>query len=198
MTLLDFPGKVAATVFTAGCGFRCRFCHNPEFVLPERLAEMKNDFIPEAPFFRFLETRKGLLDGVVVCGGEPTMHPDLPDFIRKIKGMGFSVKLDTNGNRPEVVRGLVEEGLVDYFAVDFKQTPEKYGKLCGDKPAPEKILETVRIVVESGVDHEFRTTVAKGEHSAEDVRNIASLLKGARRYCLQNFRPAVTLDPEFR
>ena len=177
---------------------RCRFCHNPEFVLPERLAEMKDDFIPTFAFFKFLDARKGFLDGIVVCGGEPTIHNDLPEFLREIKSRGFLVKLDTNGNRPDMVRKVIEEGLVDYFAIDVKQSVSKYAPLCGTGASFEKTTESARLVIESGIDHEFRTTVAKGEHTAADIREIARALAGARRYFLQNYRPGNVLDQDFR
>ncbi len=159
---------------------------------------MKNDFIPTEIFFRFLETRKGFLDGIVVCGGEPTVHNDLPDFLRAIKSRGFLVKLDTNGSRPEMVRNVIESGLVDYFAIDVKQSAPKYERLCGPGASFEKTIESARLVIESGVDHEFRTTVAKGEHVAEDVEEIARAISGARRHFLQNYRPDGVLDPTFR
>lgn len=177
---------------------RCRFCHNPEFVLPERLAELKNDFIPTGVFLRFVESRKGFLDGIVVCGGEPTIHNDLPEFLREIKDRGFLVKLDTNGSRPDMVRRVIAEGLVDYFAVDVKQSASKYEGLCGSGASFEKTMESAKIIIESGVDHEFRTTVAKGEHTADDIAKIALSLKGARRYFLQNYRPGHVLDESFR
>ncbi len=177
---------------------RCRFCHNPEFVLPERLSEMKNDFIPEFAFFKFLDSRKGFLDGIVVCGGEPTVHNDLPEFLREIKNRGFLVKLDTNGNRPDIVRRVIAEGLADYFAVDVKHSPAKYETLCGTGASFEKTVESARLIIESGIDHEFRTTVARGEHTSEDIEEIARALSGVRRHFLQNYRPGNVLDETFR
>lgn len=177
---------------------RCRFCHNPEFVLPERLSELKGSFIPTEIFFRFLETRKGFLDGIVVCGGEPTIHNDLPDFLREIKNRGFLVKLDTNGNRPEMVRQAINEGLVDYFAVDVKHSSSKYEALCGPGASFDKTMESARLIIESGIDHEFRTTVVKGEHTDSDIEEIARSLTGARRHFLQNYRPGNVLDETFR
>lgn len=159
---------------------------------------MKNDFIPQGVFLRFLDSRKGFLDGIVVCGGEPTIHNDLPEFLREIKKRGFLVKLDTNGNRPEMVRRVIEEGLVDYFAIDVKQSASKYETLCGAGASFEKTAESARLVIESGIDHEFRTTVAKGEHTAADIEEIARTLAGARRYFLQNYRPGNVLDADFR
>lgn len=128
---------------------RCRFCHNPEFVLSERLTEMKNDFIPTLAFLKFLDTRKGFLDGIVVCGGEPTIHNDLPEFLREIKNRGFLVKLDTNGSRPEMVRQVIAEGLVDYFAVDVKQSASKYEGLCGSGASFDKTLESAKLIIKS-------------------------------------------------
>ncbi|MDQ1344368.1 MAG: pyruvate formate lyase activating enzyme [Patescibacteria group bacterium] len=176
---------------------RCRFCHNPEFVLPERVAEWKDDAIPVGVFLRFLDSRKGFLDGVVVCGGEPTLHGDLPELLKEIKARGFLVKLDTNGSRPEMVRAVIESGLVDYFAMDVKHSSAKYERLCGPGASFEKTIESARIVIESGVDHEFRTTVAKGEHEFSDIEEIARALMGARRYFLQNYRPGGVLDRAF-
>ena len=123
-TLLDYPGKLATIIFTPGCNLRCRFCHNPEFVLPEELEKIRHDFIGEEVFFRFLQTRVGFLDGVVICGGEPTIHKDLPEFCQKIKNLGFLVKLDTNGSNPEMLELLLEQKLVDYIAMDIKHSPE--------------------------------------------------------------------------
>lgn len=177
---------------------RCRFCHNPEFVLPERLSEMKNDFIPQEIFYRFLDSRKMFLDGIVVCGGEPTIHNDLPEFLREIKSRGFLVKLDTNGNRPEVVRHVIDEGLVDYFAIDVKHSSGKYEGLAGPGASFEKTIESARIVIESGIDHEFRTTVARNEHELADIAEIARAIAGAKRYFLQNYRPGNVLDSQFR
>lgn len=197
LTLLDWPGRPACIVFTAGCGLRCKFCHNPEFVLPEKLAETEKDLISEEAFFRFLETRRGLLEGVVVCGGEPSLQPDLPEFCRKIKALGFPVKLDTNGQRPDVVKSLLDEKLVDYVAMDFKHAPGKYDELTGVPGAGKRALETARLVIATGVDHEFRTTAAAGIHTEQDVTELAGALRGAKRFFLQNFRTGVTLDPAF-
>ncbi len=161
---------------------------------------ISDSFIPLEPFFRFLDTRKGKLDGVSICGGEPTMHRDLPDFVRKIKEHGFLVKLDTNGHNPEMVASLAKEGLVDYFAVDVKQTADRYATLCGERADASKVAETARIVMASGADYEFRTTVSKGEHSEADVEAIARSISGARRYFLQNFRhpgQGHMIDPHF-
>ena len=176
-TLLDYPGKLATIVFTPGCNFRCGFCHNPEFVLPERVEKLRSDFISEEVFFRFLKTRVGFLDGVVICGGEPTIHADLPEFCRKIKDLGFLVKLDTNGNRPEVVSHLYEAKLIDFMAMDIKHTPEKYHALAGGTSDPENIRKSIGLIMNSGVSYEFRTTVSKGIHDISDMKGIGAFIR---------------------
>ena len=191
LTLLDFPGKTAATVFTCGCNLRCPFCHNASLVIGEPEIEgVENDgpTVPESELFELLEKRKGLLDGVAITGGEPLLQPDVAGFIRRIKAMGFMVKLDTNGFLPERLEALLREGLVDYVAVDFKHIPEKYGEavgIPGIDPAP--LLETVNILKESGVDHEFRTTIVKGIHEPDDVIGIAKIIGPGEKYYLQMY-----------
>lgn len=197
LTLLDWPGKTACIVFTAGCNLRCRFCHNPEFVVPERIEATRGDRIPAAAILSFLETRRGLLEGVVICGGEPTLQSDLADFCRRVKAMGFLVKLDTNGQRPEVVQSLLTEKLLDFIAMDFKQSPGKYDALTGIPGSGARALQTTKIILASGIDHEFRTTIARGEHTPEDITEICSHIIGAHRYALQNFRPGTTLDTQY-
>ena len=184
LTLLDFPGHTACTVFTGRCNFRCPFCQNASLVLhPETLA-----VIPEEDVFAFLEKRKGLLDGVAVTGGEPTLQPDLVDFLRRVKGMGFETKLDTNGARPDVLRALLSEGLVDYAAMDVKSSPAGYGRCAG---VSDKVLASVResaaLLEGSGVIHEFRTTAVKGLHTPEDFRAIGEWLAGTERYFIQSY-----------
>lgn len=132
-TLLDYPGKIATIVFTPGCNLRCGFCHNPEFVLIEEIEKIRHDFISEEIFFRFLSTRIGFLDGVVICGGEPTIHTDLPEFCRRIKDLGFLVKLDTNGSNPEMLEKLLNQELVDYIAMDIKHTFDKYSEITENR-----------------------------------------------------------------
>lgn len=184
MTLLDFPGKVACTVFTGGCNFRCPFCHNALLVtkLPE-----KPDYT-EDEILSFLEKRVGLLDGVAITGGEPLLNPDIGDFIRKIRDMGFAVKLDTNGSFPERLKAIVGEGLVDYVAMDIKNRREKYAETIGLKNLDlSKIEESVEFLKSGAVDYEFRTTVVKQFHTVEDIRAAAEWISGAKRYFLQNF-----------
>lgn len=183
MTLLDYPGRVACTVFTGGCNFRCPFCHNATLVEDPRAA----GGIDEAEILAFLAGRRGLLDGVCVTGGEPLLH-DLASFLKKVKEMGFAVKLDTNGTFPAKLRALVAAGLVDYVAVDVKNAPEKYAATAG-VPAFDlaPVRETVAYLLTSPVDFEFRTTVVAEFHEEADVAAIAAWIAGAPRYFLQNF-----------
>ena len=198
LTLLDYPGKVACIIFTTGCNFRCGYCHNAEFVLPEKIKERMNDMIPEEKIFNFLDKRKGKLDGVVVSGGEPTIHPDLVDFIRKIKAKGFLVKLDSNGTNPQVLERLLKEKLVDYIAMDVKASKEKYDEVTGVKNNFAAIKHSRDILKSSEIDYEFRTTVIKGFHDEEEMRKIAQFCRGAKQYTIQNFRPQKVLDKEFK
>jgi len=197
LTLLDFPGHVSCIVFTPGCNFRCGYCHNAEFVLPEEIKKIEHDFIPAEKFFNFLETRKGKLEGVVISGGEPTIHPDLPEFIRKIKELGFLVKLDTNGTNPEMLEKLIQGKLVDYIAMDMKAPPAKYAEFTSVKVDIQKLEKSRDLIIASQIDYEFRTTCIKGWHTEKDVSEIAQWCTGARKYTLQNFRSQKTLDPSW-
>jgi pyruvate formate lyase activating enzyme len=197
LTLLDYPEKTAAIVFVAGCNFRCGFCHNPQFVDPENINEIKDFLIPEDKFFNFLETRKGLLDGVVVSGGEPTVFPDLPQFIKKIKDLDFLVKLDTNGTNPEMIKKLIAEKLIDFIAMDVKMSPENYENIVGVKVDGSKIKESIALILSAKIPHEFRTTVLQKFHNKIEIEKIVKLIKGADKFALQNFRNEKTLDPKF-
>ncbi len=184
LTLLDFPGKTACTVFLGGCNFRCPFCHNFDLA-----ARPSAPLMSEEEFLSFLEQRKGLLDGVAVTGGEPLMRRDLPDFLRKIKALGYAVKLDTNGSFPDRLRALVEEGLVDYVAMDVKNAPARYGETVGfQKLGLGPIEKSVAYLLSGAVDYEFRTTVVSELHRGEDMAAIAEWLCGAKRYFLQQFK----------
>ena len=168
MTLLDYPGKIACTVFLGGCNFRCPFCHNSELFMgkPEKLME-------DEEFFAFLKTRKGLLDGVYVSGGEPTLHKNLPEFLAKIKELGFLVKLDTNGSRPEVVKELVEKQLVDYIAMDVKNSPTMYAQTVGlESMDLAPIEESLRFLLGGSVDYELRTTLVSQLHDAASIQDM--------------------------
>ena len=185
LTLLDFPGRTACTLFTGGCNLRCPFCHNVPLVLDPG----GETPFSEAEIFAFLEKRKGILDGVAVTGGEPLLQKDLPDFLRKVKAAGFLTKVDTNGFFPEVLRGLLTEKLVDYVAMDVKNSPDKYAETCGVPGldiAPAK--ESVRLLLESGIDFEFRTTVIAEYHTVADIEKIAAWISGAPHYYLQAFK----------
>lgn len=184
LTLLDFPGKIACTVFTGGCNFRCPFCHNASLVIPSKLGAA----MPTEDFFDFLKKRQGILGGVCVSGGEPTLMFDLEEFISRIKSMGFLVKLDTNGSRPAVLKALVEKGLVDYVAMDIKNSPDMYPKtvgVAGFDVAP--ILESAEYLMSGAVEFEFRTTLVEGHHTEREMQLIGEWLRGAPRYYLQNF-----------
>lgn len=193
LTLVDFPGKVAAIIFTKGCLFRCPYCHNPDLVLPERGVEL-----PIAEVKDFLESRKDFLDGICVSGGEPTLHKDLPEFISYIKELGYAVKLDTNGVTPQMVRELIDKKLVDYFAMDLKSTWQKYQTIANLAPGKERFIEnckeTFKIIQESSVPHEWRTTVLPGIHQEEDFIEMASWLIPGEQYFIQDINYAVTLD----
>jgi len=193
-SMIDYPGKTSAILFTQGCPFRCPFCHNPELINIEQ-----GMFAPvtENEIFDFLSTRQGKLDAIVISGGEPTLQYDLLDFIGRIKQMGFLVKLDTNGSRPEVVIDAVNRRLVNYFAMDIKSPIEKYKTHTNSAIAEEKIRESISLIMNSGVDYEFRTTVVKEQLSPDDILQIGRLIKGARLYILQKFIPDKTLDPLF-
>ena len=197
MSLLDFPGVIATIVFTPGCNFRCGYCHNPEFVLPERIAEIRPSFIKEEVFFNFLEKRKGVLDGVVVTGGEPTLMPDLLPFLAKLKEHGFKVKLDTNGNRASVLRAAMDAGLVDYVAMDVKTSMDEYPNLVGNLASAENLRESMKMLMAGSVPYEFRSTLIKETHTPEVIADMVALMTGAQRVALQTFRPGNTLCSKF-
>ncbi|MBQ5987589.1 MAG: anaerobic ribonucleoside-triphosphate reductase activating protein [Clostridia bacterium] len=183
MTLLDFPGRVACTVFLGGCDMRCPFCHNAELI--DGSAEAIMD---ETELLAFLEKRKGLLDGVAFTGGEPTLRKDLPDLFRRIKAMGYPIKLDTNGLHPDRLKALLDEGLVDYVAMDIKNCPEKYAVTAGLETVDlDKIQQSIDLLKNGTVDYEFRTTVVDELHKAEDFEKIGAWIAGARAYYLQAF-----------
>lgn len=184
-TLLDFPGKVACTVFTGSCDFRCPFCHNKSLVLDP----LSVPLIPETKILSQLEKRRGILDGVCITGGEPTLQPDLGSFLQKIRRLGFAVKLDTNGYHPAVLKHLVQEGLLDYVAMDIKQCQTKYHRVSQNPPFElEQILDSVSFLMEGNVSYEFRTTVVRELHTKEDFIAIGNWIKGASSYYLQPYQ----------
>lgn len=181
MTLLDFPGRIACTVFTLGCGFRCPFCHNASLVThPE-------EGLTEEELFSFLEKRRGVLDGVCVTGGEPLSQPDLPAFLRRIRALGYAIKLDTNGAHPAALRAVVGEGLVDYVAMDIKNSPQKYAATVGLPEMPRGVTESAAYLLSGAVPYEFRTTVVEELHEPGDFLAIGEWIRGAERYFLQRF-----------
>ena len=192
-TLLDYPGHVAATIFTGGCNFRCPFCHNGMLVLhPE-----EQPVIPESEVLAYLEKRRGVLEGVCITGGEPVLHKDLAEFIGRLKDMGYLVKLDTNGSRPQVLGQLLKTGLLDYVAMDIKASWGNYTRAAGVKDldlAPLK--ESVRLLKDCGISYEFRTTVVRGIHTPEEFEEIGRMLEGSPAYYLQGFRESENMIGE--
>ena len=222
ITLIDYPGKVAATIFTRGCSFRCGFCHNPELVIPEKFSGILFD---EGELLSFLESRVGKLEAVCITGGEPTIQPDINEFIRKVKRMGFLVKLDTNGSRPERLKEAIDSGNIDYIAMDIKTTLEKYpsvvnppsclsfppirqaqGRLRRESSAlVANIQKSISLIMNSGteghersrmINYEFRTTVCHPLHEIEDFGEMGKLIQGAKRYYIQNFVESKQIDEE--
>ena len=191
-TLIDYPGKIACVAYTIGCNFRCPYCHNPELV--DETVQMR---ITEKEFFDFLGERTHILEGVVITGGEPTMHEDLPAVMEKIKALGYLVKLDTNGTNPVMLHQVVEAGIVDYVAMDIKSPLRKYSATVARPVDIEAIQSSIDFLLSSPVEYEFRTTVIKGMQLPEDIEEIGKEIKGARRYFLQKFIPTKILNPQF-
>lgn len=183
LSLIDYPDKISATIFIWGCSFRCSFCHNPELVKKE----LQPEGISEEEFISFLKKRKGLLEAVTITGGEPLLYPDIVGLIKKIKKLGFLVKIDTNGSNPELLKRVIDLKLSDYIAMDIKAPLEKYEKVTCVKVDPEKIKQSIKLIMDSGLTHEFRTTLLPSLHTKDDVVAMAKLIKGARKYCLQGF-----------
>ena len=184
LTLLDYPGKVACTVFLSGCNLRCPYCHNPGLVLPDQI---NAPGMPEADVVSFLEQRKGRLDGVCITGGEPTLQPELPEFLEKLRDFGYAIKLDTNGTNPGMLKGLLHDGLLDYVAMDIKNSPRRYAETCGGVDILSMVQGSVLLLQDSLTDYEFRTTVCKPLHTEKEMDEIGRWLKGAKRYFLQPF-----------
>jgi len=186
-SLIDYPKKIACVVFLEGCNFKCGFCHNKDLVLDSS----KLETVALDEFFSFLDRRKGKLEGVVVCGGEPCLSEGLIDFISKIKAKKYLVKLDTNGSFPDVLEHLIMNGLIDYVAMDIKYNFKKYGKFEGS------VKKSIKLIIDSGIDHEFRSTIVPGMISKEDLISIAQFIKGGKRYYLQQFRNKSCLNERF-
>ncbi len=192
-SLIDYPKKVCGILFAQGCNFRCPYCHNPELVDHSLFQEC----LQEEEIFSFLHKRKGKLDAVSITGGEPTIQPDLVEFIERIKDIGYLVKIDTNGSCPEVLERLINRRLLDYIAMDVKAPLEKYRNIAKTKVNPDNIKKSIETIMDSGVEYEFRTTVVKSLLKKVDLEKIASLIKGARLYVLQKFAPSKCLDKKF-
>ena len=193
VSLIDYPGQIGAVVFTQGCNFRCPYCHNPDLADPSLYGA------PQDPgeVLQFLDRRRGKLDAVTVTGGEPTLQEDLPAFLHELRQMGYLVKLDTNGSLPQVLKSLIEAGDMDFIAMDMKAPLERYASVTRSGVDLRLIRESIDIILASGIDHEFRTTILPVLHRPDDVRAIARQIEGAQSYVLQTFVPARTLDPAF-
>jgi len=189
-SISDFPGRISAIVYTRGCNFRCPYCHNPELVDPAAYA----DPIPEKSVIDFLRSRTGRLQGVVVTGGEPTLHPDLPEFLSVVRRLGFDTKLDTNGSNPDLLECIIDGRLVDYIALDVKAPLDSYRRITGVDARTKDIERSIHLVIESGLSHELRTTYEESMLSPEDLREIALLARGSRLLVLQGFHPTKALD----
>lgn len=195
-SVIDFPDQISAVVFTQGCNFYCPYCHNSQLIPMKSSAE--EQLMPTDYFFKFLHQRKNLLDGVTITGGEPLLQPDLKEFILKIKeDYNLLIKLDTNGSRPAELKELIEADLIDYLAVDIKFSWSNYQKLA-PKTVISKIKESVKMIIDSDLKYEFRTTVVPGLHDRDEIAEIAGQIKGAAQYFIQNFRPVNTLAPELK
>ena len=191
LTLLDYPGVVACTVFTAGCNFRCPFCHNAMLVLPEQIDD---ECLTDDEVFGFLKKRRGVLDGVAVTGGEPLLHADMPEFLARVKELGYKTKLDTNGSNPELLSEIVKNKLVDRVAMDIKNAPEEYARTIGLKSFDIAPVERSKeMLLRGDIDYEFRTTVVKGIHTKESLIGAAKWIEGAKEYYLQQFKDSGNL-----
>ncbi|MDR1590816.1 MAG: anaerobic ribonucleoside-triphosphate reductase activating protein [Puniceicoccales bacterium] len=189
---IDFPGHLAAVVFTIGCNFRCPFCHNPELVIGGA------NVVSEEDVFQFLSTRMRQLEGIVISGGEPTLQPDLPDFIEKVRALGFRIKLDTNGTNPRMLAELMDRRLLDFVAMDVKHVWSRYVDAAGLRLVSiENIQRSVELLLLGDVDYEFRTTVIRDFHDPADIIAMSEQVRGAKRYVVQEFIPEKTLSKDF-
>ncbi len=193
LTLSDFPGHLSAIIFTRGCNFRCPFCHNPELVDPARYAAR----VPQSDIFTFLRGRTEKLDGVVVTGGEPTVHRDLQAFLRGLKRLGLAIKLDTNGSCPDGIGKLIEQRLIDYVALDIKSSPASYPRASGVPADIDAVRRSVELLTSSGLPHELRMTYVEELIPLEELEGVAELARGCQAFVVQPFQPSKTLNPEF-
>ncbi|HFC11161.1 MAG TPA: anaerobic ribonucleoside-triphosphate reductase activating protein [Candidatus Kaiserbacteria bacterium] len=192
-SLIDYPGSVSATIFTVGCTFRCPYCHNPELVL-----ETPDKIISEDEIFSFLKKRAGALPALTITGGEPTVQNDLPEFMRRVKALGYKIKLDSNGTNPSMLKDILAEKLADFVAMDIKAPLSAYARTVGAAVNEADIAKSVAMLLSGEIPYEFRTTVVRSQLSPEDFLQIGKEIAGAKRYVLQQFNPAKTLHPSFR
>ncbi|HYA13068.1 MAG TPA: anaerobic ribonucleoside-triphosphate reductase activating protein [Syntrophales bacterium] len=193
VSLIEYPGKICAIIFSQGCNFRCPYCHNPELVEPDLYKEC----MPEDEVFSFLAQRKGKLDAITITGGEPTIQHGLVDFIKRVRKIGYLIKIDTNGSRPDVMEKLISGKLVNYITMDVKGPLKKYRMITRSQIHENEIKQSIEMIMKSGMPYEFRTTVLKKLHEETDILEIGKLIKNARLYLLQYFIPTRTLDKEF-
>ena len=191
-SMIDYPGKTCAIIFTVGCNFRCHYCHNPELINGKGC-----NFIDAQEVLDFLKTRVGKLEAVTITGGEPTLHKDLLEFIKKIKEMGFLVKLDSNGTNPEFLEEIFNANVVDYVAMDIKAPEEKYAEIIGATVDFRKIKKSIKLIMDKALDYEFRTTIVVSQLSPEDFEKIGEMIRGAKKYYLQKFIPSKTINKDF-
>ncbi len=194
-SLSDFPGRVSAVIFTQGCNFRCPFCHNGNLIGRER---PDGDYIPEGEIFEFIRPRGNRLDGIVMCGGEPSIQPDIAEFLEELRKFDLEIKLDTNGSLPGVIGRLLDRNLVDFIAMDLKAPLESYHRLAGVRVNTDRIQESITLISESGVEHEFRTTVVKPLMSEKDIQAIQKMVPPGSPHHLQDFQPENALDSSLR
>ena len=193
-SLIDYPGFLTTTIFTQGCNFKCPYCHNPELI-PE---ESENEEYMELNYFwKFLQDRNELIDAVTITGGEPTLQADIVEFISGIKARGFKVKLDTNGSNPKVVKNLLTNKLIDYIALDIKSSLENYNWFSEDEATADRVRETIKIIKNADIEHEFRTTVVPGLHDKKEMKKIGNLVDEDDKYVVQNFKPAKTYNNKY-
>ncbi|MCE5299856.1 MAG: anaerobic ribonucleoside-triphosphate reductase activating protein [Spirochaetia bacterium] len=189
ISVIDYPGKIASIIYTSPCNFACPFCHNPGLI------KVNDRVLEQDDVFEELAGRAGFVEGVVITGGEPTLQLDLADFMAALRSMGLKVKLDTNGYRPQALAEIFERGVADYVAMDIKTSPERYSEACGAKVEVERVRESIKLIMNSGVDYEFRTTLVPGFIQAEDADKIGAMINGAKQYSLQQFSNAETFSP---
>ncbi|MDI3546549.1 MAG: pyruvate formate lyase activating enzyme [Halanaerobiales bacterium] len=197
-SLIEYPGKIVSVIFTQGCNLKCPYCHNSELI---SLESKKGTYFPVDNLLSFLQKRKGLIDGISITGGEPTLQPDLIELAREIKAFGLRIKLDTNGTNPAILKRLIVNNLLDYIAMDVKAPLSKYEVITGRGKLSDQIKQSIELIKEAGtgqagIEYEFRTTVVPGLHEIDDIKQIGLMIRSGAKYYLQNFRPVNTLDPE--